>query len=47
MPHPERASEALLGSEDGRVIFESLVAGFAARRKPKATPARTKARHGR
>ena len=22
MPHPERASEALLGSEDGRVIFE-------------------------
>lgn len=26
MPHPERASEALLGSEDGRVIFESLIA---------------------
>ena len=25
MPHPERASEALLGSEDGRRIFESLV----------------------
>jgi phosphoribosylformylglycinamidine synthase I len=25
MPHPERASEALLGSTDGRVIFESLV----------------------
>ena len=25
MPHPERASEALLGSEDGRVIFESLI----------------------
>ncbi len=25
MPHPERASEALLGSEDGRMIFESLV----------------------
>ena len=25
MPHPERASEALLGSEDGRLIFESLV----------------------
>jgi phosphoribosylformylglycinamidine synthase subunit PurQ / glutaminase len=24
MPHPERASEALLGSTDGRVIFESL-----------------------
>jgi phosphoribosylformylglycinamidine synthase len=25
MPHPERASEAILGSEDGRVIFESLI----------------------
>ncbi len=26
MPHPERASEALLGSTDGRIIFESLIA---------------------
>jgi len=25
MPHPERASEALLGSEDGLIIFESLI----------------------
>jgi len=25
MPHPERASEAILGSEDGRVIFESVI----------------------
>ena len=25
MPHPERASDALLGSTDGRVIFQSLV----------------------
>ena len=25
MPHPERASEALLGSCDGRIIFESIV----------------------
>lgn len=25
MPHPERASESLLGSEDGRVIFESII----------------------
>lgn len=25
MPHPERASEPLLGSEDGRLIFESMV----------------------
>ena len=27
MPHPERASEALLGSVDGRVIFESIIKG--------------------
>jgi phosphoribosylformylglycinamidine synthase len=26
MPHPERASEPVLGSADGRLIFESLVA---------------------
>ena len=26
MPHPERASEAILGSADGRFIFESLIA---------------------
>ncbi len=26
MPHPERASEALLGSEDGLVIFKSMIA---------------------
>ena len=25
MPHPERACEALLGSTDGMVIFESVV----------------------
>ena len=25
MPHPERASDPLLGSADGRVIFESMV----------------------
>ena len=25
MPHPERASEALLGSADGRLVFESLI----------------------
>jgi len=25
MPHPERASERLLGSEDGRLIFESII----------------------
>jgi len=25
MPHPERASEAVLGSEDGRAVFESII----------------------
>jgi phosphoribosylformylglycinamidine synthase len=30
MPHPERASEADLGSEDGRVIWESLLTAVAA-----------------
>ncbi len=25
MPHPERASEVLLGSEDGRIIFDSII----------------------
>lgn len=25
MPHPERASESILGSEDGRLIFESVI----------------------
>ena len=31
MPHPERASEALLGSEDGFGLFASLVATLARR----------------
>ncbi len=31
MPHPERASEAVLGSEDGLGILRSLVDGAAAR----------------
>ena len=30
MPHPERAADALMGSTDGRVILESMVASFAA-----------------
>ncbi len=38
MPHPERAVEALLGSEDGRVIFKSLISGS-------RTASRAKARH--
>lgn len=30
MPHPERASESILGSEDGRLIFEGMIAHLAA-----------------
>ncbi len=28
MPHPERASEPLMGSADGRVIFESMISSL-------------------
>jgi len=31
MPHPERASEALLGSADGRLLFQSAVRAALAR----------------
>lgn len=37
MPHPERASEAILGSEDGRFIFESVITTL--RRVGAAAPA--------
>jgi phosphoribosylformylglycinamidine synthase subunit PurQ / glutaminase len=30
MPHPERASEAILGNEDGKLLFESLMGLVAA-----------------
>jgi phosphoribosylformylglycinamidine synthase I len=33
MPHPERASEMILGSDDGRGIFESILAGDVAAKK--------------
>ena len=36
MPHPERASETLLGSADGRLIFESMIHALKNRRMPKA-----------
>ena len=26
MPHPERASECILGGDQGRILFESLIA---------------------
>jgi phosphoribosylformylglycinamidine synthase len=31
MPHPDRASEEILGSTDGRLIFESMIAALAAK----------------
>jgi len=34
MPHPERCCEAILGGEDGRLIFESIVATLAERQTP-------------
>jgi len=36
MPHPERASEGLLGSADGRLIFESLIRWMETRQQAKA-----------
>jgi phosphoribosylformylglycinamidine synthase subunit PurQ / glutaminase len=45
MPHPERAAEALLGSEDGRAIFESLILSLERRKPARRTPAPAKARH--
>jgi phosphoribosylformylglycinamidine synthase I len=33
MPHPERASEALLGSEDGRIVLGSMLDHVASRRE--------------
>jgi phosphoribosylformylglycinamidine synthase len=29
MPHPERASEEILGSADGKLVFDSLNAAYA------------------
>ncbi|MGH2516289.1 MAG: phosphoribosylformylglycinamidine synthase subunit PurQ [Ktedonobacterales bacterium] len=34
MPHPERCGEAVLGGEDGRLIFTSMVEALAERRSP-------------
>jgi len=28
MPHPERSAEAVLGNEDGRLIFQSMLSSF-------------------
>jgi len=45
MPHPERASERILGSEDGRTIFESLILSLERPKPARRTAARKKARH--
>jgi len=31
MPHPDRSSEALLGSSDGLTVFRSMVASLVAK----------------
>jgi phosphoribosylformylglycinamidine (FGAM) synthase-like amidotransferase family enzyme len=31
MPHPERASEPILGSDDGRKLFQSVARAILAR----------------
>jgi len=36
MPHPERACEVILGSDDGRLIFESMLAALESRLAAKA-----------
>jgi phosphoribosylformylglycinamidine synthase subunit PurQ / glutaminase len=33
MPHPERCSEAVLGNEDGRAVFQSMMT-FLERERP-------------
>jgi phosphoribosylformylglycinamidine synthase I len=38
MPHPERASEAILGSEDGRIIFESIIQSWKPGPRRRRTP---------
>jgi len=40
MPHPERASEELLGSGDGRLLFESAVMWLETRKRSLVTPLR-------
>jgi phosphoribosylformylglycinamidine synthase len=36
MPHPERASEEILGSDDGKWIFESIISAVQAKQAAKA-----------
>lgn len=34
MPHPERASEPILGSADGRLVFDSLISALEGKTRP-------------
>jgi phosphoribosylformylglycinamidine synthase len=46
MPHPERASESILGCDEGRLIFESLIHALEQDQKPRAgTPAELQPAH--
>jgi len=36
MPHPERACESLLGSDDGKLIFESIISALQSKQVAKA-----------
>jgi hypothetical protein len=40
MPHPERASEAILGCADGRLVFESLIRSLEKGLVPASAPDR-------
>jgi len=40
MPHPERASEDVLGSGDGRLLFESVIMWLETRKRSLVTPLR-------
>ena len=42
MPHPERASEPILGCEDGRLIFESLIRALERRHEGQSQAAKAK-----
>jgi phosphoribosylformylglycinamidine synthase len=43
MPHPERASDELLGSADGVAMLRSLLASAAGWARPRAEAARSRA----
>ena len=44
MPHPERASEAVLGSADGRLVFESLIHSLSRRQSSAPEPSESTTR---